>query len=80
MITKYENENTYFYLINNGNAVNFIDKEGDRVSDLIRLVQAEILVSLGKIVKNSVPFGIHQTSIEEKRKIAALFLDYYCQK
>jgi len=80
MITKYENENTYFYLINNGNAVNFIDKEGDRVSDLIRLVQAEILVSLGKIVKSSVPFGIHQTSIEEKRKIAALFLDYYCQK
>jgi len=38
------------------------------------------LVSLGKIVKSSVPFGIHQTLIEEKRKIAALFLNYYCQK
>jgi len=38
------------------------------------------LVSIGKIVKSSVSFGIHQTLIDEKRKIAALFLNYYCQK
>jgi len=76
-IVKYENENTYFYLINNGNTVNFIDKEGDRVSDFIRLVQAEILYSLSKFTKKEINFLIHETTKDEKRKIASLFLDNY---
>jgi len=78
-IVKYENENTYFYLINNGNTVNFIDKEGDRVSDFIRLVQAEILYSLSKFTKEEIKvnFLINETTKDEKRTIASLFLDSY---
>ncbi len=76
-ITKYENENTYFYLINDGNTVNFIDKEGDRASDFIRIVQAEILCALKKLIKEKIKPGIYETTKEEKRKIASIFLNYY---
>jgi adenosylhomocysteinase len=76
-ITKYENENTCFYLINDGNTINFIDREGDSVSDFIRLVQAEILFALGKLTKEKINFGIRETTKEEKRKIASTFLNYY---
>jgi adenosylhomocysteinase len=76
-IIKYENENTYFYLINNGNTVNFIDREGDSVSDFIRIIQAEILCALRKLTKDKIKIGIHETTKEEKRKIASIFLNYY---
>jgi len=76
-VTKYENENTYWYLINNGNAVNFIDPDNDRVSDFIRLVQAEIFCALQKLPNERLSHGIQEIRQEDKKRIAHIFLDYY---
>lgn len=76
-VTKYENENTYWYLINNGNAVNFIDRDSDRVSNFIRLVQAEILCALQKLSDERLPYGIQEIGQEDKKRIAQIFINYY---
>lgn len=76
-VTRYGNENTYWYLINNGNAVNFIDRDSDRVSDFIRLVQAEIFCALQKLSNEKLSPGIHEIKQEDKKRIAQIFLDYY---
>ncbi len=76
-VNKYENENTYWYLINNGNAVNFIDRDGDRVSSFIRLVQGEILYALQKLTGKRLSHGIQEVKQEDRKKIAHMFLNYY---
>lgn len=74
--TKLENANTYFYLINDGNAVNFLS--GDRVGNFIRLVQAEILAALSALSKGSFSKnGIHELSQDDRKTIAGFFLNKY---
>ncbi len=76
-VNKYENEDTYWYLLNNGNAINFIDRDGDRVSNFIRLVQGEILCALQKLTGDELSHGIQEVKQEDKKKIAHTFLNHY---
>ena len=76
-ITKFKNKHTHFYLINNGNAVNFIDRDGDRVGDFIRLVQAEIMLALSLLVKNNQKPKLTEVSDNKLKKIAQIFIENY---
>lgn len=69
-------DNKSVYLINNGNAVNFIDKDADRVGDFIRLVQSEIIEGLNELCTKKQQ-GIKTVSVEQKNRIANLFLEIY---
>lgn len=67
----------FFYLINNGNAVNFIG--GEQVGNFIRLVQAEIITCFKKISLGTVTPGIHNTHETTEKRIANTFLQVYLQ-
>lgn len=76
-VTRMDSPDNYFYLINDGNAVNFIDKNGDRVGNFIRLVQAEILTGLDLLIGGKLKPGIQDVPREKTRRIAQHFLDQY---
>ncbi len=69
-------DNKSVYLINDGNAVNFIDKDADRVGDFIRLVQGEIIESINELYSKKQQ-GVKTVSVKQKNKVASLFLEIY---
>ena len=62
-----------FYLMNNGNAVNFIHNAV--VGDFIHLVKAEMLMGI-KALKSSSP-GIHEVDSQTRKKIAVHWLNSF---
>jgi len=76
-VKKFSNSNTHWYLINDGNAVNFIDRNGDRVGDFIRLVQGEIIIALTSLMKENLPSGLQEVSQDKRKDIAQTFINYY---
>jgi len=74
-VTRLENSNTYFHMLNKGDAVNFLG--GDRVGDFIRLVQAEILAGLHFIAMSDCSAGISEVSERTRTEIADQFLSKY---
>lgn len=76
-IVKFENEHTHFYFINRGDAVNFIDKDGDRVGDFIRLVQGEIMAALSLLTQETRNQGLLEVPEDERKIIAQIFLESY---
>jgi adenosylhomocysteinase len=74
-ITKYQNHNNYFYLLNKGNAINFLHDAV--VGSFIFLVQAEILKAAELLMNTKYTNDIHILSSEERKKLAVKWLKYF---
>ncbi len=72
-VTKYYNDDQYFYLINKGNAINFINKTS--AGNFIYLVQAEILAALQYLHSTVIVPGIYEMSQDIRRDIATKWLE-----
>ncbi len=74
-VTRYSTTGHYFYLMNNGNAVNFL--HGASVGPFIFLVQAEILAGVRVLARGDLDPGMHEVPAEDRAAIAATWLNYY---
>lgn len=74
-ITRYARTGHYFYLLADGNAVNFL--HGASVGAFIFLVQAEILAALGSLATGAYEPGMHELDATERSLIAATWLLYF---
>lgn len=74
-VTRYSTTGHYFYLLNNGNAVNFL--HGASVGPFIFLVQAEILAGVRMLTRGDLSTAMHEVSAEDRATIAATWLNYY---
>ncbi|MEU8055725.1 adenosylhomocysteinase [Microbispora bryophytorum] len=74
-ITRYSRTGHYFYVLADGNAVNFI--HGAAVGPFIFLVQAEILAALSILSGKDHEPGIYEVPDEVRQAIAATWLNYF---
>jgi len=74
-VTRYQTTGHYFYLLNDGNAVNFI--HGASVGPFIFLVQAEILAGIRMLTQGDLAPGMHEASATDRATIAATWLNYF---
>ncbi|WP_406305903.1 adenosylhomocysteinase [Streptomyces sp. NBC_00885] len=74
-VTRYLTTGHYFYLLNGGNAVNFL--HGASVGPFIFLVQAEILAASTTLARGGLAPGMHEISPTDRAAIAATWLDYF---
>lgn len=74
-VTRYQTTGHYFYLLNDGNAVNFL--HGAAVGPFIFLVQAEILAATGRLAGGGVEPGMHEVGADDRAAIAAAWLNYW---
>ncbi|MFG3439948.1 adenosylhomocysteinase [Nonomuraea sp. NPDC047897] len=74
-VTRYSRVGHYFYVLADGNAVNFL--HGASVGAFILLVQAEILAALGSLTANTHEPGIQEITPELRQSIAATWLTYF---
>jgi adenosylhomocysteinase len=74
-ITRYQTTGHYFYLLNNGNAVNFL--HGAAVGPFIFLIQAEILAATGRLASSELEPGMHEVNPTDRAAVAAAWLDYW---
>ncbi|MFI0722853.1 adenosylhomocysteinase [Streptomyces sp. NPDC021224] len=71
-VTRCQTTGHYFYLLNGGNAVNFL--HGASVGPFIFLVQAEILAALHTLSRNSLAPGMHELPAADRAVIADAWL------
>lgn len=71
-IDKWVGPTNYFYLVCDGNAVNFV--HGACVGDFIQLVRSEMLRAAGNLSVNIHPPGLHTTDDSMKESIADTWL------
>ncbi|MEU8270399.1 adenosylhomocysteinase [Sphaerisporangium sp. NPDC049002] len=74
-ITRYQTTGHYFYLLNEGNAVNFL--HGASVGPFIYLVQAEIVAGMHMLSRGDLAPGMHEVSATDRAAIAATWLNYF---
>ena len=74
-ITRYQTTGHYFYLLNGGNAVNFL--HGASVGPFIFLVQAEILAAIRMLTRGDLDHGMHEVSAADRAVIADTWLTYF---
>ncbi|MGW3388310.1 adenosylhomocysteinase [Streptomyces cinereoruber] len=74
-VTRYVTTGHYFYLLNGGDAVNFLHGAG--VGPFIFLVQAELLAASAAIARGDLGPGMHETGPADRAAIAATWLDYF---
>ncbi|MEV0318863.1 adenosylhomocysteinase [Streptomyces sp. NPDC050658] len=74
-VTRYLTTGHYFYLLNGGNAVNFL--HGASVGPFIFLVQAEILAACAALARGGLEPGMHELDATDRAAIAATWLDYF---
>ncbi len=74
-ITRYEKNTHSVYVINDGNAVNFL--HGAVVDDFILLVQKEIIDSIVYMNENTLDSSVQKTSELDRIRIADLWLKYF---
>lgn len=74
-ITRYQTTGHYFYLLNGGNAVNFL--HGASVGPFIFLVQAEILAAIRMLTRGDLTGGMHEVSATDRAVIADTWLTYF---
>lgn len=74
-ITRYSTTGHYFYLLNNGNAVNFLHWAS--VGPFIFLVQAEILAGTRMLARRDLAAAMHEVPASDRAVIAATWLNYY---
>jgi len=75
-IDKYTNFGNYFYLINDGNAVNFVHRPA--LGSYIHLVRAEMMYALKAITERTlITNKIHTLSLEDRNIVAEAWLETY---
>ncbi|RDG36336.1 adenosylhomocysteinase [Streptomyces corynorhini] len=74
-VSRYETTGHYFYLLNGGNAVNFL--HGASVGPFIFLVQAEILAGVRALSCGDLTSAIHEVPADDRSAIARLWLNYF---
>ncbi|MEV7787687.1 adenosylhomocysteinase [Streptomyces sp. NPDC088106] len=74
-VTRYLTTGHYFYLLNGGNAVNFL--HGASVGPFIFLVQAEILAASAALVRGNLEPGLHEIGSADRATIAATWHDHF---
>jgi adenosylhomocysteinase len=75
-ITRYARTGHYFYVLADGNAVNFL--HGASVGAFIFLVQAEILAALARLAHaDALEPGLHELEAIDRSFIAATWLHYF---
>ena len=75
-ITRYQSPGGHlFYLLNDGNAVNFI--HGASVGPFIYLVQGELLAGVRMLARGDLAPGMHEVPDADRATIANLWLDHY---
>ncbi|AJP03446.1 adenosylhomocysteinase [Streptomyces cyaneogriseus subsp. noncyanogenus] len=74
-VTRYSTTGHYFYLLNGGEAVNFI--HGASVGPFIFLVQAEIIAAVRALVRGGLDAAPHEVPAADRSTIAATWLHYY---
>lgn len=74
-VTRYLTTGHYFYLLNGGNAVNFL--HGASVGPFIFLVQAEILAASTALARGGLDPALHELPPADRATIAATWLDYF---
>lgn len=73
--TSRETTGHYFYLLNRGNAVNFL--HGASVGPFIFLVQSEILAAIQILSRGDLDTGMHGIGAADRADIAATWLYYF---
>ncbi|MEU4234825.1 adenosylhomocysteinase [Nonomuraea sp. NPDC026600] len=74
-VVRYSRTGHYFYILADGNAVNFI--HGASVGPFILLVQAEILAALALLASGQYGPGMWEVPAEVRQSIAATWLTYF---
>ncbi|MFI5864246.1 adenosylhomocysteinase [Streptomyces sp. NPDC051546] len=74
-VSRYSTTGHYFYLLNGGEAVNFI--HGASVGPFIFLVQAEILAGTAMLARGGLDAAMHEVPTADREAIAATWLHYY---
>ncbi|MFB7323400.1 adenosylhomocysteinase [Streptomyces sp. NPDC056190] len=74
-VTRYETTGHYWYLLNQGNAVNFL--HGASVGPFIFLVQSEIIAAAQMLSRSGLDAVMHEVSPADRANIAATWLRYY---
>ncbi|WP_412745383.1 NAD(P)-binding domain-containing protein [Krasilnikovia sp. MM14-A1004] len=74
-ITRYSTTGHYFYVLNNGNAVNFL--HGASVGPFIFLVQAEILAAVANLAAQPSEPGYYEVPDADRCFIAQTWLTYF---
>jgi adenosylhomocysteinase len=74
-VTKYSDHRHHFYVLNDGNAVNFL--HGASVGPFIYLVQGEILAALGCLAGEQHEPGLYEVADDTRRLIAKTWMRYF---
>jgi S-adenosylhomocysteine hydrolase/8-oxo-dGTP pyrophosphatase MutT (NUDIX family) len=74
-VVKFSSFHNFFYLVNGGNAVNFLHKAV--LGDFIQIVRGEMLFSLQTLTKTTLPPGLHQNDDITRAAVASIWLDKY---
>jgi adenosylhomocysteinase len=74
-LTRYATTGHYFYVMADGNAVNFL--HGASVGTFIHLVQAEILAAVSLLTQQEHDNAIHEVDASTRQFIATTWLDYF---
>lgn len=77
-VTRYLKGDHFFYLLNEGNAMNFI--HGASVGDFILLVQAELLIATYKLMTHDVRLGEYELDRKTRDKICNIWLSHFRMK
>lgn len=71
-VIRYSDGERHFFLLNDGNAVNFV--HGAVVGPFIHLVQAEMLVALWSLQQRAVAAGYHEVETSRREHLARLWM------
>lgn len=74
-IDKYTCFGNYFYLINKGDAANFVHTPA--LGSYIHLVRAEMMIALNQLTKESLENKIHEVNRENRHAVAKAWLDTF---
>lgn len=74
-VSRYSTTGHYFYLLNGGEAVNFI--HGASVGPFIFLVQAEILAGAAMLARGGLDAAMYEVPTADREAIAATWLHHY---
>lgn len=74
-VTKYSSFNNHFYLVNRGNAVNFIHQAV--LGDFIHLVRGEMICALKCLLSSTPRPGMHELPEETRKQVADIWLSTF---
>lgn len=77
-VTRYSSFSNHFYLVNKGNAVNFIHKAA--LGNFIHIVRGEMLYAIKVLLQGTNKQGIHEISAEQRRELANLWLSTFADE